>query len=133
MGMITSLSITRGVNNLAYDKNKNMRGIDVSFTVTDFSTIMTAPVNTSIFDTFNIALEDNKPINRYLAVLASRDLLTSKYMVPRMKLKASRLLMNIDQAFSPHAIGMRIGHGLNNLLGGMVADHAMALQQSNKL
>lgn len=133
MGMITSLSVTRGVNNLALDKNKNLRGIDVSFTVTDFSTIMTAPINTSIFDTFNIALEDSKPLNRYLAVLASRDLLTSKYMVPRMKLKASRLLMNIDKAFSPHAIGMRIGHGLNNLLGGMVADHAMALTQSNKL
>ena len=131
MGMITSLSVTRGVNNLAYDKNKNMRGIDVSFTITDFSTIMTAPVNTSIFDTFNIALEDNKPINRYLAVLASRDLLTSKYMVPRMKLKASRMLMNIDKAFSPHAIGMRIGHGLNNLLGGLVADHAMSISQLN--
>lgn len=133
MGMITSLSVTRGVNNLALDKNKNLRGIDVSFTVTDFSTIMTAPINTSIFDTFNIALEDSKPINRYLAVLASRDLLTSKYMIPRMKLKASRLLMNIDKAFSPHSIGMRIGHGLNNLLGGLVADHAMALTQSNKL
>ena len=131
MGMITSLSVTRGVNNLAYDKNKNMRGIDVSFTITDFSTIMTAPVNTSIFDTFNIALEDNKPINRYLAVLASRDLLTSKYMVPRMKLKASRMLMNIDKTFSPHAIGMRIGHGLNNLLGGLVADHAMSISQLN--
>lgn len=131
MGMITSLSVTRGVNNLAYDKNKNMRGIDVSFTITDFSTIMTAPVNTSIFDTFNISLEDNKPINRYLAVLASRDLLTSKYMVPRMKLKASRMLMNIDKAFSPHAIGMRIGHGLNNLLGGLVADHAMSISQLN--
>ena len=132
MGMITSLSITRGVNNLAYDKNKNLRGYDIAFTITDFSTIMTAPINTSIFDTFNIALEDSKPINRYLAVLASRDLLTSKYMVPRMKLKASRLLMNIDKAFSPHAIGMRIGHGLNSLLGGMVADHAMALTQNNK-
>lgn len=133
MGMITSVTVTRGVNNLAYDKNKNLRGIDVSFNITDFSTIMTAPINTSIFDTFNIALEDSKPLNRYLAVLASRDLLTSKYMVPRMKLKASRLLMNIDKAFSPHAIGMRIGHGLNNLLGGMVADHAMSLSQSNKL
>lgn len=131
MGMITSLSVTRGVNNLAYDKNKNMRGIDVSFTITDFSTIMTAPVNTSIFDTFNISLEDNKPINRYLAVLASRDLLTSKYMVPRMKLKASRMLMNLDKAFSPHAIGMRIGHGLNSLLGGLVADHAMSISQLN--
>lgn len=133
MGMVTSLTITRGVNNLAYDKNKNLRGIDISFTITDFSTIMTAPINTSLFDVFNISLEDNKPLNRYLAVLASRDLLTSKYMIPKMKLKASRLLMNIDRAFSPHAWGMRMGHGLNNILGGLVADHAINLTQSNKL
>lgn len=133
MGMITSVTITRGTNNLAQDKLKNLRGMDISFTITDFSSIMTAPVNSSIFDAFNIALEDNKPLNRYLATVASRDLLTSKYMVPKMKLKASRLLMNIDQAFSPHAWGMRMGHGLNNLLGGLVADHSIALTQSNKL
>lgn len=43
---------------------------------------MTAPVNASLFSSFNVALEDNRPINRYLAVIVSRDLLT-KYMASK--------------------------------------------------
>lgn len=132
LSMITNVTISRGTANLAFDKNKRYRGIDITFTVTDFSSIMTAPVNASLFSSFNVALEDNRPINRYLAVIASRDLLTSKYMVPKMKLKASRLLMNIDQAFSPHSWGLRGGLPLNNILGGLVADHAISISESNR-
>ncbi len=131
LGMITSVTITRGTGNLGFDKIKRPLGIDISFTVTDLSSIMTAPVNNSMFDIFNVALEDDTPLNRYLAVVASRDLLTSKYMMPKVKLKASRLLMNLDQAMSPHAWGMRTGNLLNGVLGGVVADHALSLTQKN--
>ena len=132
LGMVTSVSISRGTGNLGFDKLKRPLGIDVSFTVTDLSSIMTAPINASMFSNlFNVALDDDTPLNRYLAVVASRDLLTSKYMVPKVKLRASRLLMGIDQAFSPHAWGMRTGNVLNSVLGGVVADHALSLTQKN--
>jgi len=131
LGMITSVSITRATGNLGFDKLKRPLGIDITFTVTDLSSIMTAPVNNSMFDIFNVALEDDTPLNRYLATVASRDLLTSKYMVPKVKLRASRLLMNLDQAMSPHAWGMRTGLVLNSVLGGVVADHALSLTQKN--
>lgn len=35
--------------------------------------------------------------------------------------------MNIDQAFSPHSWGLRGGLPLNNILGGLVADHAISI------
>jgi len=131
LGMVTSVTMTRATGNLGFDKLKRPLGIDISFTVTDLSTIMTAPVNNSIFDIFNVAMEDDTPLNRYLSVVASRDLLTSKYMIPKAKLRASRLLMQFDQAISPHAWGMRTGLVLNQVLGGVVADHSLTLLQKN--
>lgn len=131
MGMVTSVTISRGVGNLKYDRQNRPLGIDISFTVTDLSTILTAPVNASIFSSFNLSLDDNTPMSRYISTVASRDLLTSKYMVPKAKLKASRLLMGIDQAVSPYSWGMRTGSVLSGILGGAVADHALSLSQVN--
>ena len=130
--IITSVNVTRGTSNLPMDKNKSYIGTDISFTVADLSTIPTLPINSSIFDSFKLALEDNRPINKYIATICSRDLLTSKYMIPKMKLKASRLLMAYEQAISPSAWGMRVGLGLNGILGGLVSDHSITLTNRNR-
>jgi len=133
MGMITSLSITRGTSNLGFSRNKRPLAIDVSFTVTDFSTRITAPVNSSIFGAFNVALNDSSPLGNYLGVLGSRDLLTNKYTLPKIKLRASRLLMGNDKMLSPAAWGLRTGSLLNGILGGALADHNIAIAgQKNK-
>ena len=130
-GIFTNVTITRGVSNLGMDLNKRSRGIDITFQVADLNNIMTAPVNASIFSSFQVALEDNKPINNYIATIASRDLLTSKYAIPKIKLRLSRLLMNAEQAVSPTAMGLRMGSMLNGILGGLVADHSMASSELN--
>lgn len=130
-GMITSASITTGITNLAYSEDKRPLSFEVSITVTDFSTLLTAPVASSIFDKFNTALNDNTPLGRYLSTLASRDLLTNKYMIPKVKLKASRLLMLKDEATSPASTGMMMGNSLSNVFGGLVADHALTLNRRN--
>jgi len=133
MGMITSLSITRGTSNLGFSKTRRPLAIDVSFTVTDFSNKITAPVSSSIFSSFGVALNDNTPMGNYLAVLGSRDILTSKYTVPKIKLRASRLLMSFDQMISPASMGVRMGAGgLNNILGGLLMDHTVNVNQLNK-
>lgn len=130
-GIITNVSVSRGVSNLGMDKNKRYRGIDVTFTVADLTNIMTAPVNASIFGNFSVALEDNKPINKYLATIASRDLLTNKYMKPKIKIRLSRFLMAWDQMVSPTSIGLRGGLWLENVLGGIVADHGFSMSELN--
>lgn len=132
LGMITSLSITRGTSNLGFSRNRKPLAIDVSFTVTDFSTRMTAPVSSSVLDVFNVALNDDTPLGNYLAVLASRDLLTNKYTLPKVKLRASRALMKFEQSISPSAWALRTGESLSKIMGGVVSDHHLILQQVNK-
>lgn len=133
MGMITNLSITRGTSNLGFSQTRRPLAIDVSFTVSDFSTRMTAPVSTSLFNIFNVSVEDDTPLANYIGTLGSRDLLTSKYVLPQIKLRASRLLMNKDQMISPASWGLRTGEKLNYLLGGLVADHSLTVLNSNGL
>jgi hypothetical protein len=131
MGMITSLSISRGTTNLGFSQTRRPLAIDVSFTVTDFSTKMTAPVSSSMFNIFNVSLEDDTPLANYIATLGSRDLLSSKYTLPKIKLRLSRLLMNKDQMISPAAWGFRTGEKLNYVLGGLVGDHSLSLLNRN--
>lgn len=47
LGMIESLSITRGVGNLGWTRNGEPLGIDVSFTVVDLSTVMHMPITSN--------------------------------------------------------------------------------------
>ncbi len=131
LGMITSMSIERGTSNLGFDKFRRPLAIDVSFTVTDFSKIMTAPISMSIFSTFKATLNDNSPLGNYIATLASRDIMTSKYFTPKAKIAASRLMMGIDGIISPNALSLRIGTALNKTFGGMVADGSLTAQYLN--
>lgn len=131
LGMITSLSITRGTSNLGFNKQKRPLAIEVTFTVTDFSTLITAPVSSSMFDVFNVAISDDTPLGRYIATLGSRDLLTHKYTLPKIKLKASRALMKANQYISPASFGLRVGNSLSGILGGVVADHSLTLSHAN--
>jgi len=131
LGMITSLSISRGTSNLGFNKQRRPLAIEVSFTVTDFSTLVTAPINSSIFNIFNVSLEDDTPLSNYIATLAARDLLTTKYVIPKLKLKASRLMMNFEQSISSSSWGLRIGEKLSNVIGGVVSNHSLTLSHQN--
>jgi hypothetical protein len=131
LGMITSLTITRGTSNLGFSKFKRPLAIDVSFTVTDFSSIIAAPINDSLLSNFAPQLEDVTPLSNYIATLASRDINTDRYMVGKLKMKASRALMAIDQAVSPAQWGMMTGEKMSFLLGGLASDHALSLTDLN--
>lgn len=126
LGMITELSITRGTSNLGFNKNREALAIDVSFTVSDFSNILAAPINSSIFNgEFSAMLDDDNPFGRYVSVLGSRNLLTNKYVLPKIKLKYARLRMSVDKALSPAGWGLRVGESLNGILGGFVSQKAL--------
>jgi len=126
MGMITSLNITRGTSNLGFSRSWKTLAIDVSFTVTDFSSIMSAPVNSSIFGKFLTPMDDDSMLGQYIAIMGSRDLLTSKYAFPKAKLRMSRMLMNLEQAVSPASMGMRLGEPMNAIMGPFVAYNSLS-------
>jgi len=126
LGMITSLTITRGTSNLPFNKYKQALALDVSFTVTDFSEVMSAPVSSSIFNVFSPELQDDTKFADYIATIASRDLLTSKYAIPKAKLRLSRQVMSYEQTLSIASLGLAAGQELRPLLGAAAAYSAVS-------
>lgn len=86
LGMITDLSITRGSSNLAYTIDKKINAISVSFTISDFSGKITAPINNSIFSkTFAPYQDLNSPFSNYLDLIGGRDYHDDEWMWNRVK------------------------------------------------
>jgi hypothetical protein len=132
LGMMTSLSIERGTSNLGFNSLKRALAIDVSFTVTDFSTLLTAPINQSIFSSaFSVNIDDDMPLNRYIATVASRDIITNKYLLPKVKIYASRKLMNLNQTINPNSWMLKTGEKMNGLFGMFVQDRSLGYTQRN--
>ena len=132
LGMITDLSITRGTSNLAFNKQKRVLAVDVSFSITDFSQMMTAPIDNSMFGMgINSGLDDNNVFGRYIATLASRDLLTDMYTLPKAKIRLSRLKYKIDQNLSPSFWAFRAGNFAYDVAGWAFADKSLTLNEKN--
>jgi len=132
LGMITNVSVERGVTNLGRDSNRRPLGINVSFQVTDFSTLYTSPINTTVFSSrFLFSTEDDTPFGNYLTVLAGRDLLTNKYSTYKLKIKLSKRANLLQQSFSGSAAGMKFGNMVETVLGPLVSvDSLAATKQS---
>lgn len=133
LGLITSIAITRSTANLGYDKLGRALGIDVTFTVSDLSARMAAPVNNSAVSTFFSSFDDSSAINRYISTIAARDLMTSKFSVPRAKLKLSRALMTMDTITSGSFFGARVGQFLNPVLGGFLHENNLTMLHTNDM
>jgi len=131
LGMITDLSITRGTSNLAFNKQKRALALDVSFSITDFSQLMVAPVDASLFGAFKSGIDDDSVFGRYISTLASRDLLTDMYTLPKAKMRLSKLKYGVDSVMSPAYWGFRTGNFSMGYVGGFLADHSLALADRN--
>lgn len=132
LGMITDLSITRGTSNLAYNKQKRVLALDVSFSITDLSQLMVAPMDASLFGSFKSGIDNDAVFGRYISTLTSRDLLTDMYAIPKAKMKLSRLMQRKDVAFSSSYWGFRTGEFANSIFGGFAADQSLSLSDTNK-
>lgn len=101
LGMIESLSITRGTSNLAFDLKGNALAIDVSFSIVDMSSIMHMPISTGKLTTGDMTLDEDNILSDYLAVLAGQDIYTQTYPMQKAKLNAAKRLMNLSNITSP--------------------------------
>lgn len=127
MGMITSVTIKRGTTNLGFDKKRRALGIDVSFTVTDFSTLVTSPVNSSIFgDGSYNNMEDDTPLGNYISVLGARDVLHNKYSTYNAAKRATKLAMSREMLGSSDRMGFYLGDKLSNTLAGALSTMSMS-------
>jgi len=75
LGMITSLSFTRGTTHLPFTNKGQVLGVDVSFTITDLSSIMHVPINQTI-GVFTDApeIDEGSTLYDYLAAITGQSL-----------------------------------------------------------
>ena len=116
--IIDSLTIERGVGNMGYDKYGRPLAIDVSFSLMDLTSFITAPVDAGIFGGLTSALDDNSPMSRYIQMLAGRSIYSTKYAAPKAKLKYMKLRQSVSMLTDPSAWGTAIGESIGGSVFG---------------
>jgi hypothetical protein len=101
LGMIESLSITRGTTNTPFNLSGAPLGVDVSFSVVDLSSLMHMPISNGTIGDHKMTLDEDNILSDYLAVLANQSIDTQIYSMPKAKLTAAKLLMQKDIMTSP--------------------------------
>lgn len=134
LGMISSLSISRGVSNQGFNYLHRPLGIDVSFSIEDAHDILHMPItmNTGLAEglaagAFGVlfggpkagamaflnhtlaaagAWDSKSSFADYMAVLSSQDLKDQIYSFARLKLNLTRIWVDVDSMFSMGNIAM---------------------------
>ena len=99
LGMITDLSITRGINNLAYCNDRTPNGITVSFTVTDFAPKLAAPINPTMWGNFSPIIEEETPLGDYFNVIGGRDLWDIEFYGNKLQYRIDGIVRNFHDLF----------------------------------
>lgn len=105
LGMIDSLSVTRGTTNLGFDRNGNAMGIDVSFSIVDMSSIMHMQMSkgfVSLTDDNGI-FDEETVFSDYMNTLSSLGLKEQIHSVALGYLNAARSVRNLQTLTSPAA------------------------------
>lgn len=113
MGCIGSLSITRGVGNVPWSRERLPLGVDISFEILDMSTVMSVPITSrqgvtdlvsdiatpgKIFDELSVG--SDTPLDDYLFALSGLGLTEQIYNTNRMSRNWGKWLRNVQSSFS---------------------------------
>lgn len=133
LGMIDSLSITRGVGNLGFNADNQCLAIDVSFSIVDMSSVLHMPISEGISLTNMAAgavagglaggaagaaagaavasgvFDDDTVFSDYMAVLGGMGLADQIYSIRKLKLNLTRKLADFDRWTSPAFYASFIG------------------------
>ena len=109
LGIIDSLTITRGVGTLGWNKDRKPLGIDISFSVVDLSSLLYVPIAPGfspldIIDgasSFSAKLfAEDTPYHDYMAVLSSMSLSSQIYQIPKLVRNLTRGVADFNSWFS---------------------------------
>ena len=114
LGMITNVNITRGTSNLPFNKQKRPLAVKVTFTVTDFSEVVSAPIVDDLLSSGNVMFDDESGISRYIQSLCGRDLYSTVHVLDKAKIKISRGLQEASVMMTPEYWGSKIGDMTTN-------------------
>lgn len=109
LGIISSLTITRGTANLAWDRDGNAMSIDVSFTVKDLSTVVALPIHEG-FSTMPLdgIFDSETKYTDYLMALSGLSLQEVTDPLPILKRQLDMKWVDIQQYFSTSRWGMQM-------------------------
>ena len=116
LGMIDSLTISRGTGDLAFDTNGNPLAIDINFSVTDLSSIMHMPVTSGELLKFDATLDEDNILCDYLAVLSGQDVYSQVYPLSQARMRLAKMAIQYGKLTSP-AFWASTAHDTLNKLG----------------
>lgn len=100
LGMIESLTITRGAGNMGWNKNNECLGIDVSLSVVDLSSIAHMPMDPGSLNPLKGLFDEDNMFNDYMAVLGNLSLADQTYPLRKLALALTRKREQYDSFFS---------------------------------
>lgn len=105
LGLIDSITITRGVGNMPWSKKGEPRGIDVDFSIMDLSSIMTMPLdsNQEIFD-------DENAFTDYLATLGGLSIADQIYGLRKINIELTRSITKAGLKLSGDRVGVNLAN-----------------------
>lgn len=110
LGMIDSVSITRGTTNLGFNKEGAAMGIDVTFSVVDLSSVVAMPTSAKSFLQEVIptdgVLDDDNTYTDYLNVLSSLSLYDQYYTTAKLKLRIAERVRRYEMLFNKARFAM---------------------------
>jgi hypothetical protein len=113
LGIISSLTITRGTANLAWDRDGMAMSIDVSFTVKDLSTVVALPIHEG-FSTMPLdgIFDSESKYTDYLMALSGLSLQEVTDPLPILKRQLDMKWVDIKQYFSSSRWAMQMASTL---------------------
>lgn len=101
LGIMESLTVSRGEGNLPFTPRGRAVAVNVSFSFTDLSSLIHMPVSSgSLFET-DMTTDDDNLLKDYLAVIAGQDIYSQIYAMPKALLTASKQIRNLERLTSP--------------------------------
>ena len=102
MGVITSLSITRGTSNTGFNNDSKALAIDVSFTITDLSSVLSIPIQPgfSVANSLDGLFDAENTFTDYLMTLAGVKLADTIYRIPMLRYNINREMAQLNSFFS---------------------------------
>jgi hypothetical protein len=101
LGIIDSLTITRGTGNVGWTTDGKPLGIDVTFSVMDLSSIMHAPISSgSGINFIDTIFSDESTFDDYMAVLSSMSMASQIYQSRKLAINTRRYMTNLSSYWS---------------------------------
>lgn len=133
LGMITDLTITRGTTNIGHTLDKQVNGMSVSFTITDFNHKVAAPINNTVFaKTFGPIVDQNSAFADFSTIVTGKTLEDTTWLSNRLKYRISAVVKTYQGLMSPDNLASLIADtSASHMLADLFYHHYMPEPGSN--